>query len=242
MIAYRTDLAYIHHTGFRDFALQAAPGLFDLLRQHKIIDGLIVDLGCGSGIWAKELVRAGYEALGIDISAALIKLARKHAPQATFQRASFLEAPIPPCAAITSLGECFNYLFDEKNGTAALAQLFKRLYRALRPGGILIFDILEPEQWRNGRPAKRFVLGRDWAVLVQVEEDTKSHVLTRHIIAFRKAGNFYRRSAETHVVKLYRRAAIAALLRRAGFSVKMLRGYGQMRFAQGHVGFLARKP
>lgn len=240
--AYRADLAYIHHEGFRDFAMQAAPGLFDILWQHKITSGLVVDLGCGSGVWAQELVRAGYHVLGIDISPAMITLARKHAPRAKFLRASFLQADLPSCAAVTSLGECLNYLFDRKNNRQALAQLFKRVYQSLLPGGVFVFDLLEPEQWRNGRPPRRFVLARDWAVLVQVEENSNNHLLTRHISSFRRLGKLYRRSEETHQIRLYRSAEIAASLRRAGFAVKRLRGYGEMRFARGHVGFLARKP
>jgi hypothetical protein len=52
---YRKDLAYIHDVGFRDYALKSAPGILEILRRNKIIDGLVVDLGCGSGLWAQEL-------------------------------------------------------------------------------------------------------------------------------------------------------------------------------------------
>ena len=61
MRAYREDLAYVHGVGFDWFARGAAPGVLDILRGGGITDGLVVDLGCGSGIWVRELVRAGYE-------------------------------------------------------------------------------------------------------------------------------------------------------------------------------------
>jgi 2-polyprenyl-3-methyl-5-hydroxy-6-metoxy-1,4-benzoquinol methylase len=87
MAGYKDDLAYIHDVGFGDFAKQSTPGLLKILRQSGITNGLVIDLGCGSGIWAQELIKAGYEVLGVDISTAMIELARKRAPQARFVKA-----------------------------------------------------------------------------------------------------------------------------------------------------------
>ena len=71
MPGYREDLAYVHDAGFRDYALNAAPGLLRMLRKNGVTEGLVVDLGCGSGRWAAELNRAGYRVLGVDQSAAM---------------------------------------------------------------------------------------------------------------------------------------------------------------------------
>src|SRR5262245_16914733 len=109
--AYASDLAYIHDVGHGHFARQAAPALLKLLQQHAITSGTVVDLGCGSGIWAEALVKAGYNVLGIDISAAMIDIARQRVPKAQFQVGSYLKAELPPCVAVTSIGECLNYLF-----------------------------------------------------------------------------------------------------------------------------------
>ena len=81
---YTDDLAYIHDVGFGEFALKSAPGLLNILRQRKIFAGLVVDLGCGSGLWARELTQAGYDVLGIEQSAAMIEIARKKTPKARF--------------------------------------------------------------------------------------------------------------------------------------------------------------
>ena len=82
---YGEDLAYIHDVGHAEFALGAAPGILEILDRNGIHDGLIVDLGCGSGLWARELVDAGYRVLGIDISEAMIELSRKRVPEAGFR-------------------------------------------------------------------------------------------------------------------------------------------------------------
>ena len=82
---YREDVAYIHDVGHADFALRSAPGILEILRENGVTEGLVVDLGCGSGQWARELLWAGYRVLGIDISEAMIGLAREKAPGAEFR-------------------------------------------------------------------------------------------------------------------------------------------------------------
>jgi 2-polyprenyl-3-methyl-5-hydroxy-6-metoxy-1,4-benzoquinol methylase len=106
--AYETDLAYIHDTGYGQFARGAAPGLLTLLRDAAITGGRVVDLGCGSGIWGAELLRAGYEVTGVDISPGMVELARGRAPGAEFHLASFRQFQFPRCRAVTALGEVFN--------------------------------------------------------------------------------------------------------------------------------------
>src|SRR5262245_7905127 len=69
---YGDDLAYIHDAGFGELARNAAPFLVEALRRRGICDGLVIDLGCGSGLLARGLSEAGYDVLGIDISSAMI--------------------------------------------------------------------------------------------------------------------------------------------------------------------------
>lgn len=81
---YKPDLAYIHDVGFRDYALNAAPGILEILKQRGIQSDLVVDLGCGSGVSAQLLIDAGYRVLGIDISEAMIAIARQR-PRLNFE-------------------------------------------------------------------------------------------------------------------------------------------------------------
>ncbi len=69
---YREDLAYVHDVGHAGFALRSAPGILGILRDNGILGGLVVDLGCGSGLWARELLRAGCGVLGIDIALSFV--------------------------------------------------------------------------------------------------------------------------------------------------------------------------
>jgi SAM-dependent methyltransferase len=240
--AYRDDLATIHDTGFGGPAQAAAAVLLEALRRRGINRGLVVDLGCGSGILAGELSAAGYDILGIDISAAMVSLARQRVPKGRFRCESLLKAELPSCVAVAAVGECFNYLFDASNTERSLAKRIGRIFDALDPGGLFLFDIAEPGRVPGPAPRRTYTEGKDWAVLVTAEEDRRHRSLTRRITTFRQVGEFYRRDHEVHRLRLIPRAAMTALLRGLGFRVRVLRSYGPLPFVRGHVGFLARKP
>ena len=182
---YRKHLAYIHDVGFDYYALKSAPGILEILQKNNLREGLIIDLGCGSGLSAKEFTKAGYQVLGIDISPAMIEIARKKVPEAEFICESLFKAKIPPCNAVTSVGECINYLFDEENNHQTLISLFEKVYKSLIPGGVFIFDLLKPVSTIK---TQGFREGEGWIVLFEKEENREQKTLIRRIISLRKEG------------------------------------------------------
>ncbi len=241
MNPYGTDLAHIHDVGFGEFARQAAPFLLDLLARSGIGAGLVVDLGCGSGIWARALVDAGYDVLGIDISPAMIRLARTRVPEAGFEVGSFTAFDPGACRAVTALGEPLAYLFDGANTRRSLLALCRRVYRALDRGGLFVFDLREPSTAaRESYELTR--RGDDWSVHCRAEEDTGRRLLTRNLDIRRRVRGVERRSREVHRLRLYRGTEIADELRRVGFRVRLRRSLGSLRLGPAHVALIARRP
>jgi SAM-dependent methyltransferase len=239
---YGEDLALVHHRGFAAFSTRSAPFLLAALRGQGIRGERVVDLGCGSGLWARALTDAGYEVEGIDQSKAMIRLARRQAPQARFRVGSFLNAPLPPCGAVTALGEVFNYTFDPASRRGALPRLFARAHQALRPGGLFVFDLAGPGRLGPHVPPRDFVEGPGYAVLVARELDAEGRTLTRRITTLMREGRVYRRSTEVHRLRLYPPALVLRELRGAGFVVQTLKGYGRrVPFPVGVTGYLARR-
>ncbi|MEQ9554033.1 MAG: class I SAM-dependent methyltransferase [Coleofasciculus sp. G3-WIS-01] len=197
----------------------------------------------GKGIQRRlKLVKVGYHVFGVDSSESMIAIARTRVPEAEFQVESLFNVDIPACNAVTSIGECLNYLFDPKSDRASLIQLFYRIYNALEPGGVFIFDIVEPGQVAPGIPSQGFTEGEDWVVLVEKLEDREQELLTRRIITFRKVGKYYRRDEEVHYQRLYQGTDIAEQLRQVGFEVQTMRSYGEYPLPKSRVAFIARQP
>jgi SAM-dependent methyltransferase len=236
--AYRTDLAYIHDAGHGSIAADAARKLIKELTRGGFREGTVVDLGCGSGILAAHLVRAGYQVLGIDISEAMVALAHAGVPDAKFRVGSFVSADLPVCVAVTAVGEVLNYGFDTANDNTARVHLFQRVHRALVPGGLLMFDIAGPDR---KQPRRTFAEGSDWAVLVEADLETATGVLTRKITSFRQVDTLYRRDVEIHRLMLLDQATVLQSLRTAGFEAQVIPRYDALPLSEGIVPFLCRK-
>jgi SAM-dependent methyltransferase len=238
--AYGRDLAFIHDAGFGDFAHHAAQNMLSLLEQRGTTRGLIVDLGCGGGISARAYTRAGFDVLGIDISRSQIALARRHAPRARFRVRSLFDAKIPRCVGVSAIGECFNYLFDRSNDARALERVLRRVFAALEPGGVLMFDVSTPGRVADGL-RRDFFEGRGWTVTVEASEDRRHRQLRRAITSYRRAGSAYRRSFELHELRLWSAREVVRLLKRIGFEVATRDRYGVLRLPEGMVCFVATK-
>jgi SAM-dependent methyltransferase len=229
---YRSDLAWIHHAGFSEFAESASMGVLETLWRHGVHDGLVIDVGCGSGILARELTRAGFEVLGIDPSPSMIEIAQRTAPAARFVVGALDNTPLPPCRAITATGEVLNYATLDRVGV-----FLRHAAAALPSRGLLLFDIAE--QGSLPQHEERRAGGEDWSVIIL--EDSDGRRLTRRVLTFRRTGDVTRRDEEVHTLELYERAAFTSLLRGSGFRVRFRRSYGSDRLPRGHAVALATR-
>jgi SAM-dependent methyltransferase len=237
MSFYDHDLAHVHDVGFTHFAEQAAPGVIQLLRDHDIRSGQILELGCGSGVLARRLLDEGYSVTGIDVSSAMLDMARTRAPEARYVNASFHDADLPSCRAVLSIGECLNYLNAAPDHANTLESLVRRVHGALEPGGLLIFDVALPGRAGPAGVRQFNRVGDDWAVLSESTED--GAMLTRRITAFvRDDAGRYRRSEETHQLRLIPSDEILRTLDAAGFDARPLAPYAGMAFPDAYAAFI----
>ncbi len=239
---YHEDLAYIHDVGFGCFAQAAAPELIELFARRGIHSGLVVDLGCGSGIVAQALTTAGFDLLGVDQSQAMIDLARVRAPAAEFRTQALLDTRFPACAAVTALGEILCYCFDERLESGSLEGLFRRVYKALEKGGLFVFDVGELSLAEGPNPQKNFWQGADWALLMETRKNLAKARIERHLTTFRRRGKSFRRSEEIHRRRLFEPSKLESVLREVGFRVKRRRAYGSLPLLPGRLAFFAAKP
>src|SRR4051794_3912013 len=108
------------------------------------LDGrLVCDLGCGQGRVARRLTERGARVVGIDVSARLLQIARRHEAD-TPGRVSYVRADASrlDCIAPDVFDGivCYMALMDIED----LGSTVQHVRRVLRPGGWFLFTILHP--------------------------------------------------------------------------------------------------
>jgi SAM-dependent methyltransferase len=237
---YRRDLALVHHLGYRQHAAMCAPGVLALLEPVRAAGGLVVELGCGSGLLTKYLVDAGHRVIATDASLPMLDLARAHAPQAEAVRVLTLpNDPIPPADAIVSIGHAMSYL----PSAAAVEAAIVAAGAAVRPRGVLAFDICDLE-WGAERidAANHARVGADWAIITRYETP-RPDLFVRHLTTFVRADDGgWRRDDERHDNVLIDVDHIPDLLRPLGLDVEIRDAFGGEQLPRGLRVVLARRP
>jgi SAM-dependent methyltransferase len=237
---YAEDLAYIQEVGFAGMASAVAPEIVALLGARGLSSGTIGDIGCGAGVTTRHFLDAGYEVWALEPSTALLERARATAPEANFlPPASVYESHLPRANAIVAIGEPLSYHRRGSPADQHVAAFFVQAAAALRPGGILIFDVIV-----RGEPplhAKTWSAGEDWAVLVEAIEDVQAGWLRRDLQFFRRLGDSWRRSKETHDVRVFDSDALRSGLIAAGFGVQAAETYGNYRLLPRRRAFVCER-
>lgn len=107
-----------------------------------------LDLACGAGRHLRLLTRAGGPAVGLDLSAPLLRRAREAAPSALLVRADMRNLPFADAAfgGTASFFTSFGY-FDAPEEDR---RVLREVRRVLRPGGVYLLDFLNAAAVRRG--------------------------------------------------------------------------------------------
>jgi SAM-dependent methyltransferase len=233
---YRDDLSLVHHLGFGFHADATAPGILALL--EPVRGGLVLELGCGSGLLTRYLVEAGHRVIATDASPAMLALARDSAPGVEVRQLVLPDDPLPECDAVVSVGHVLSYLSDE----AAVERALTAAADALRPGGVLALDLcdLRYGELRRDEPNSSRIAD-DWAIVTRLSLP-RPNLFVREIAAFlRSEDGTWRRDDEHHENVLVDTSAVPALLAEHGVQARTSESFGDERLPDGLVAIVGRK-
>ena len=100
----------------------------------SVVDGPVLDVGCGTGMQTVELVRHGLDVSGVDLSPGMLAVARTSLPQLNFTVGSMLALPFGTAAFAGVVAFYSTIHVPDDLLPTALAELA----RVLRPGGHLL--------------------------------------------------------------------------------------------------------
>ena len=217
----------------------------EILAQEGLHPRTAVDLACGTGSVSVLLAQQGLRVTGVDLSEEMLTVAQQKAgdmdnpPRFVCQHLQKLVLPRGVDLAVCAL-DSLDYITDPND----CAEAIRRVYRALNPGGILIFDVNTPEKLRAMDGQVFLDEDEDVYCVWRGEFDERTNICSYGMDLFQRQGRLWRRSFEEHREYAYSAEQLTGYLKGAGFT--NIRVYGDRRLEPPRSGeqriyFKARK-
>lgn len=115
-----------------------------------------LEIGCGTGVFARLLAERSQNVLALDLSPEMVRIARARSSQ--FSNIEFQIADVSTRNFPAERFDCIASIATLHH--LPLCEIFLKMKDALRPGGVLlVLDIFEPRKW-HGHPARDSRAGR----------------------------------------------------------------------------------
>lgn len=190
--------------------------LISLLREYGIDDGIVLDLGCGTGNITQKLSCAGYDMIGIDNSEDMLNIAldKKGDEDILYLCQDMREFELyGTTAAIVSICDSINYITEYEE----LVQVFRLVNNYLDRKGFFIFDL---KMKKNFTSIGDSVIAEDredcsfiWENYFYEEENINEYELSLFI---KGEDGRYDKFSENHYQRAYSLDEIKKALKKSG--------------------------
>lgn len=190
-----------------------------LLQEYEVNEGIVLDMGCGTGNITEILSDAGYDMIGIDNSYEMLNIAMEKREKNGRDGILYLCQDMREfelygtVAAVVSICDSMNYILDYEE----LVTVFKLVNNYLDPKGVFIFDLKTDEYYKK-LGEKTIAENRDegsfiWENTYYEDEKINEYLLT---IYAKREDEMYERMEEFHQQKAYDLVQVKQAIGEAG--------------------------
>ena len=194
--------------------------LKSLLYEYGVREGLVLELGCGTGNMTEILAQSGYDMIGVDNAEEMLEIAiekrMKSGLDILYLQQDMREFELyGTVKAIVSVCDSVNYILEEEE----LEEVFRLVNNYLDPGGVFIFDFNTVYKYREILGDQTIAENREecsfiWDNYYYEEERINEYELSLFI----REGDseLYRKYQETHFQKAYDLETMKRLITQSG--------------------------
>lgn len=191
--------------------------LIELLREYGVQDGIVLDMGCGTGNITQLLSAAGYDMIGIDNSQEMLNIAmdkRGDDESVLYLLQDMREFELyGTVAAVVCICDSMNYITEYED----LEDVFRLVNNYLDPGGMFIFDLNTVHKYEQigdstiaeDREDSSFI----WDNYYYEDEKINEYQLS---IFIKGEDGRYDKFSENHFQKAYTLEEVVAVIEKAG--------------------------
>ena len=196
--------------------------LAGLLEDQGIREGLVLELGCGTGNMTRLLAEKGYDMIGVDNSVDMLEIAMEKKEEEEQDILYLLQDMrefelYGTVRAVVSVCDSMNYIIEEED----LLEVFRLVNNYLDPGGIFIFDLNTEYKYEKILGDTTIAEDREdasfiWDNYYDPEEQINEYDLALFVPVEKDGETLYRKYEETHYQKAYSLEKVKELLLKAG--------------------------
>ena len=194
----------------------------ELFAEEGVKDGILLDLGCGTGSVTELLAKSGFDMIGIDNSEEMLEIAMEKRAESGLDILYLLQDMrefelYGTVKGVVSICDSMNYILDDED----LLDVFKLVHNYLDNEGIFIFDMKTMHEYANVMADNTFAEDREessfiWENYYDEEEEINQYDLS---IFVKEDDGRYRKYEETHLQRAYEQQCVEELIKESGLEL-----------------------